>query len=273
MSARRILILAAISAVTILAIVAMVRYTRGVDEGLKHASASGTTITFLRERANVPPFTAPDLAGRQVSTEALRGKVVLVNFWATWCPPCREEIPDLVALQQKYPEQLQIIGISQDSAPAAVVQQFAAARGMNYPTVMSTPEIEKLFPGVYALPTTFVIDREGRLAKKHVGMLNASLIETEARALAGLDVDANIEFVEDEDKVRLENAAQANKIPGIDLAVLTPEQKTQALQTLNTEHGTCGCGLTVAQCRVDDPSCTVSLPLAKDIVKKIVAVQ
>ncbi|PYR95119.1 MAG: hypothetical protein DMF84_01995 [Acidobacteria bacterium] len=271
MSPRRVLIIAAMAATTILAIVAMVRYTHQVERGLAHASASGTTITFLRERANVPALTATDLAGRQVSTEALRGKVVLVNFWATWCPPCREEIPDLVALQQKYPDQLQIIGISQDAAPAEAVQQFAAARGMNYPTVMSTPEIEKLFPGVYALPTTFLIDREGRLAKKHVGMLNRSLIEIEARALAGLDVDANVELVEDEDKVRLENAAQANKIPGIDLAMLTPEQKTKALQTLNSEHCTCGCALTVAQCRVDDPTCTVSLPLAKDIVKKIAA--
>jgi thiol-disulfide isomerase/thioredoxin len=271
MSSRRILTLAAMSAVVIAAVVAMVRYTHRVEEGLAHASASGTTITFLRERAAVPSFTAKDLAGRPVSTDALRGKVVLINFWATWCPPCREEIPDLVALQQKYPEQLQIIGISQDSAPAEIVLRFAAARGMNYPTVMSTPEIEKLFPGVYALPTTFLIDREGRLAKKHVGMLNASLIEIEARALAGLDVNANVELVEDEDKVRLENAAQANKIPGIDLSVLTPDQKTTALQTLNSEHCTCGCALTVAQCRVDDPTCTVSLPLAKDIVKKIAA--
>lgn len=269
MGVKKLLILAAMSAVTIVAVVAMVRYTHRVEEGLTHASASGTTITFLRERAAVPSFTARDLAGKQISTEALRGKVILVNFWATWCPPCREEIPDLVALQRKYPEQLQIIGVSQDSAPAEAVQQFAAERGMNYPTVMSTPEIEKLFPGVYALPTTFLIDREGRLAKKHVGMLNASLIDVEARALAGLDVDANVELVEDEDKVRLENAAQANKIPGIDLSVLTPEQKTKVLQTLNNEQCTCGCSLTVAQCRIDDPTCNVSLPLAKDIVKKI----
>ncbi|MFN2456508.1 MAG: TlpA disulfide reductase family protein, partial [Pyrinomonadaceae bacterium] len=112
--------------------------------------------------------------GRPIATAALRGKVVIINFWATWCPPCREEIPDLVALQTKYKDQLQIIGISQDSGSVEDVRQFAKAHGMNYPTVMSTPEIEKLFPGVYALPTTFILDREGRLAQRHIGLLNAS---------------------------------------------------------------------------------------------------
>jgi thiol-disulfide isomerase/thioredoxin len=198
-----------------------------------------------------------------------KGKVVLINFWATWCPPCRQEIPDLVALQAKYPDHLQVVGVSQDSGSPEAVGRFAAAHHINYPIVMSTPEIERLFPNVYALPTSFLIDRDGRIAQKHVGLLNASLTEVEARSLAGLDVDTRVEFVEDEQKVRLENAAQANKIPGIDLAPLSPEKKARALQQLNTEHCTCGCGLTVAQCRVDDPSCTVSLPLAQRIVKTI----
>src|SRR3982751_3457424 len=148
MSPRRVLILAAISVLTIVAVASMVRYTHRVEQTLAHASASGTTITFLRDRAAVPSFTASDLAGRQVATDTLRGKVVLVNFWATWCPPCREEIPDLVALQQKYPDQLQIIGISQDSAPPPVVQQFATEHKMNYPTVMSSAELKTRFPGV-----------------------------------------------------------------------------------------------------------------------------
>jgi len=273
MSPRRVLILASIAAVTIVAIVAMVRYTRRVEDRMSHASASGTTITFLRERPPVAGFAAKDLAGNDVSLSSLRGKVVLVNFWATWCPPCREEIPDLIELQEKYRDRVQIVGVSQDAAPPRTVLEFVVQHRMNYPTVMSTPEIEKLFPGVYALPTTFIIDPEGRLAKKHIGMLNASLVELEARALAGLDVDARVELVDDEDKVRLDNAAQANKIPGIDLSVLTPEQKTKALQTLNSEHCSCGCGLTVAQCRVDDPNCNVSLPLAQEIVKKIAAGQ
>jgi hypothetical protein len=102
-----------------------------------------------------------------------------------------------------------------------------------------------------------------------VGLLNPSLTEIETRSLAGLSVDAKVELVEDEDKVRLANAAQANKIPGVDLSRLSPEKKARALQQLNSEHCTCGCGLTVAQCRLDDPNCNVSLPTAQAIVKKI----
>ncbi len=253
----------------LLAIVAMIRYTRRVEHDLTHASAAGTTVKFLRDRARVEPFSAPDLNGRMLSTADFKGKVVLVNFWATWCPPCREEIPDLVALQEKYKDQLQIVGISQDSGSPAQVLRFAEAFHVNYPVIMSTPEIERLFPNVYALPTTFMIDREGRIAQKHIGLLNSSLTEIETRALAGLDVDARVVYVEDEDKVRLQNAAQANKIPGIDLAALSPEKKAAALQQLNSEHCTCGCGLTVAQCRVDDPSCKVSLPLAQSIVSRL----
>ena len=253
----------------ILAVIGMVRYTKRVELDMKNASAAGTTVKLLRERIDVKPFSAPDINGGTISTANFKGKVILVNFWATWCPPCREEIPDLVALQEKYKDQLQIIGISQDYGSPEQVRRYAEAHRMNYPIVMSTPEIEALFPNVYALPTSFFIDRDRRIAQKHVGLLNASLTEIEARALAGLDVDARVELVDDEDKVRIQNAAQANKIPGIDLAALSPEKKAAALQQLNTEHCTCGCTLTVAQCRVDDPSCTVSLPIAQAIVKKI----
>jgi thiol-disulfide isomerase/thioredoxin len=269
MTVRRLTFTIGAAAAAAISLFAMVRYTQHVDRQLTSASAEGTTVRLLRDRQPVPAFKAVDVQGRPLSTADYRNKVILVNFWATWCPPCREEIPDLIALQNKYRDQLQIIGISQDAGDAAAVAQFAAAHGMNYPVVMTTPEIERLFPNVYALPTSFLVDRDGRIAQKHVGMLNPSLTEIEARALAGLDVNAKVEYVEDEDKVRLENAAQANKIPGIDLSTLTPEKKTQALQQLNTEHCTCGCGLTVAQCRVDDPNCAVSLPLAQSIVKKI----
>jgi thiol-disulfide isomerase/thioredoxin len=261
-----------ILAVTVAAvggIAVMVGYTKRVEEGLRKAPASRASVRLLKDRAEIAPLTGIDLDGRPVSTAALRGKVVLVNFWATWCPPCREEIPDLVKLQARYKDSLQIIGIAQDSGSAADVKQFAVRHGMNYPTILSSPEIEKLFPPVSALPTSFFLDREGRLAQKHVGMLNASLTELETQALAGTNPEIEIVHAEDEDKARVQSAAQANKIPGIDLAGLTPEKRAKVLETLNSEHCSCGCGLTVAQCRVDDPTCTVSLPLAQDLVKKI----
>ena len=259
----------AVAAAVVGGIAVMVDYTKKVENGLKAAKATRESVRLLKERAVIAPLTGVDLDGRPVSTASLRGKVVLVNFWATWCPPCREEIPDLIKLQARYKDTLQIIGIAQDSGTAEDVKRFAVEHGMNYPTILSSPEIERLFPPVSALPTSFFLDKEGRLAQKHVGLLNASLTDLETQALAGTNPDIEIVNAEDEDKARVQSAAQANKIPGIDLAGLTPEKRAKVLETLNSEHCTCGCGLTLAQCRVDDPSCTVSLPIAQDLFKKI----
>jgi thiol-disulfide isomerase/thioredoxin len=270
MTPRRLAVVTLSGVAVVLMISGMVRYTRRVETQIKQAQAPAGSVKFLKERHDIA-FTAPDLDGRTISTVALHGKVVIVNFWATWCPPCREEIPDLIALQEKYKDRLQIIGVSQDSGSVESVRRFAKEHGMNYPTVMSSPEIEQLFPGIYALPTSFVLDRDGRIAQKHVGLLNASLTDLETRTLAGLAPDVTVVYAEDEDKQRLDNAAQANKIPGIDLSTLSGERRAEALQALNSEHCTCGCGLTLAQCRVDDPSCTVSLPLAQALVKRIAA--
>jgi thiol-disulfide isomerase/thioredoxin len=271
MSSRRLLAIAAFVVAAGFVVAAMVSYTRRVETAMKTAKVDGGTITLLKERKTVDPITVKTLDGKDLSLGSLRGKVVIVNFWATWCPPCREEIPDLIALQSKYPDQLQVIGVSQDEAPASMVAKFASEHRMNYPVVMDTPELERMFTNIHALPTSYVIDREGRIAQRHVGMLNASLTETETRVLAGLDTNVSIEYREDQDKVKLENAAQANKIPGVDLSKLTPAQRTKVLQTLNSEECGCGCGQTLAQCRIEDPNCTVSLPAAEELVKRIVA--
>jgi thiol-disulfide isomerase/thioredoxin len=192
-----------------------------------------------------------------------------VNFWATWCPPCRAEIPDLVALQEKYRDHLVVLGISEDEAGVDVVKEFAAAQKINYPIIMTTPGLEKIFSGVTALPTTFVIDPEGRIQQRHTGMLHAETTILETEVLAGIKKNVRIDRVDDPHEAMLKNAAQAKEIPGVDLSHMTPAARTAALAALNADNCTCGCGLTLAACRINDPSCGVSLPLAQALAEKV----
>ena len=229
------------------------------------------SVRLFKNRTPVAPFTVTTIDGKTLTADDLRGKVVLINFWATWCGPCRAEIPDLVALQEQYRDHLLIIGVSEDEGPLDEVRRFTSERNVNYPIVMTTPELQRVFPGVSALPTTFVLDREMRIAQKHIGMLDPETTEHETLALAGLATQAKIELIDPDKPVGLENAAQAKEIPGVNLTKLTPENRVAALQRLNEEACTCGCGLTVAKCRIDDPACDVSLPVAQRIVAAIVA--
>jgi thiol-disulfide isomerase/thioredoxin len=235
------------------------------------AATSGEKIAlqFYRDASPVGDISMTDVDGRRISSADWKGKVVIVNFWATWCPPCRAEIPDLIALQNKYRDQLQIFGISDDDEAPAVVKKWAVARGMNYPIVMSTPELRKVFAGVSALPTSFIVSRESRVVMRHVGMLQAATTEAETRHLAGLPVNASIEEIEKDKPAKLADALQVTSIPGIDLSKLTKEQRVRAITKLNDEPCTCGCNQTVARCRVDDPSCPVSLPRAKELLAAI----
>jgi len=121
-----------------------------------------------------------------------------------------------------------------------------------------------------ALPTSFIIDPDGRVVKTHVGLISAGVLEQETRFLAALDPGITVDLVDEDPHGRLVNAAHATEIPGLDLTTLTPEQRTTALQRLNEEGCSCGCGLTLAQCRINDSSCGFSLPLAEQVVAEII---
>ncbi len=234
-------------------------------------SGAPIALQFFRDPSAVATFSARDLDDREISSAQFRGKVTLVNYWATWCPPCRAEIPDLIALQKKYPDDVQIIGISEDDIPAAEVKRFATEHEFNYPVVMSSPELSKIFTGVAALPTSFILDREGRLVQRHVGMLEAAHTEAEVRHLAGLPVNVTVEEIDPTEGTKLDlTNAQLLEIPGVDLSALSPDERGHALEKLNSVSCTCGCELSVAKCRVDDPTCAVSLPMARDMVAQMI---
>jgi len=144
--------------------------------------SSGRRAAFA-DRAVAPDFSLPELTGQRLILSSYRGKVVLLDFWATWCDPCREEIPHFVELQSKYREQgLQIVGVSMDDGPEPV-RDFYQRFKMNYPVVMGNAEIGERYGGVLGLPIAFLIGRDGRIYSKHTGATDITVFEKEVRSL------------------------------------------------------------------------------------------
>ena len=148
--------------------------------------ASFGPVTSRAQTTAPVQFEARALDGRVIRSQNLRGKVVVVNFWATWCSPCRAEIPDLSMLQRKYDRHLQVIGISEDTIPVASVRRFAQALQVAYPMAMATPPLHRVFGEIEGLPMTVVIDRQGRIVERLVGQLDLRSFEPTIRALAGI---------------------------------------------------------------------------------------
>lgn len=227
-------------------------------------------IRFASNAGPMPPFLVNDIEGHVLSTAGWRGKVVIVNFWATWCPPCREEIPEMIDLATRYKDRLQIVGISEDEdATPEEVRDFARDAGINYPIVMGSNGISAEYGGVPALPTSFLVNTDGHVVQKHVGLFPTAVYDREIRALLGEHVDTPIETFVDNGQIFLKNAANATELPGVDFRGLTPVQKRLALKRMNSENCICGCKMTIAQCRINESTCSTSEKLAAQIVHQI----
>jgi peroxiredoxin len=124
-----------------------------------------------------PEFARKDLNGKSLDLKSYRGKVVLLNFWATWCAPCQIEMPTFAAWQQQYGAQgLQVIGISMDDE-AAPVRRTVARLKLNYPVAMGDAKLGELYGGVYGLPLTYLIDRNGKIRARFQGEVDPKKIE------------------------------------------------------------------------------------------------
>jgi peroxiredoxin len=123
------------------------------------------------QRHDAPDFALKDAEGKTVHLSEYRGKVVLLDFWATWCDPCRLEIPWFIDLQRKNKDKgFEVLGVSMDEEGWQVVKPFMKDVGMNYRVLIGNDQTTELYGGVDALPTTFLIDRQGKIAAVHVGL-------------------------------------------------------------------------------------------------------
>ncbi len=146
---------------------------RSVDPAVGSAPSAPLPV-----QGPAPVWALQDIHGQAVSSADFAGKVVVVDFWATWCAPCLEEIPGYIDLQRKYADQgLVILGLSLDAQGPPVVKRFAERVGINYPLLMADGDVAEAFGGVQAIPTTFVIDRAGQVRHKKVGLMPTAQYE------------------------------------------------------------------------------------------------
>ena len=133
-------------------------------------------------RETAPDFILPALDGSRLRLSDFKGKVVILDFWATRCPPCRKEIPGFIELYKKYEgEGLEIVGVCLESE--TTVKPFAKETGINYTLVFANREIGRQYGGIQYIPTTFIINRQGNIAKKHVGYVSKETFEKGVKEL------------------------------------------------------------------------------------------
>ena len=131
-----------------------------------------------------PDFSLPDLEGNTVKLSDFEGKVIIIDFWATWCPPCVQEIPHFVELYEKYQDNgFQMIGIAISSGSVENVKKFATEHGINYLILMGNREVARKYGRVNAIPTTFLIDRQGRIVNKYIGYRPKEVFEKDLKPL------------------------------------------------------------------------------------------
>ena len=139
---------------------------------------AGLLLALMVAAAQAADFKVTDTSGKTHSLSGYKGKWVLVNYWATWCPPCLEEIPDLIALYENKKNNLVVIGVAMDYRNAKQVTDFAEGLLVTYPIVLGTPEIVSQIGPVQGLPTTYLFNPEGKMVAQQVGLITRAAVES-----------------------------------------------------------------------------------------------
>jgi thiol-disulfide isomerase/thioredoxin len=172
----------------LLLVLVVVASFAAVFSGCKSDGASTPKIL-----ANEPEVTFKDLQGQDVPLAGLKGKVVVVNFWATWCEPCQVEIPWMIGFQQKYADKgFTLLGVAMDEEGKSAVEPFVQKSqfdvdgkkmAMNYPIMLGNDDLAAKFGGLLGLPTSIVISRDGKVVKRYIGLASQDDLDKEIKSL------------------------------------------------------------------------------------------
>lgn len=144
----------------------------------------GGNALFAQTKGQAPDFTLKTANGNTVTLSKLKGKVVLINFWATWCAPCRAEIPGFLEVYNKYKSKgFEIVGVSLDREGWKKVTPFVENFKINYPVVVGDKKLVAAYGDFNAIPTTFLVDKKGNIVDQHVGYLSKEDLEKKIKAL------------------------------------------------------------------------------------------
>jgi cytochrome c biogenesis protein CcmG/thiol:disulfide interchange protein DsbE len=152
--------------------------------GCKTEVAKRKEIKPDGSRKSAPEFTLKDVNGSAVNLSDYKGKVVLLNFWATWCGPCKIEIPWFIDFEQKYKDRgFAVLGVAMDDEGWEIVKPYIDKSKINYRIVVGNDSVATMYGGIDSLPTTFVLDRDGKIASTHIGLVSKSDYENEIQQL------------------------------------------------------------------------------------------
>lgn len=167
--------------------------SRGFFHSMLHGNSSTSANSGQTGNWTEPNVTFKDLDGKDISLASLKGKVVVVNFWATWCEPCQVEIPEMIEFQQKYADKgFTMLGVAMDDEGKSVVAPFVQKTEfdvdgkkmtMNYPIVLGNDDLASKFGGIIGLPTTVVISRDGKVVKRFIGLAGSDALESQIQKL------------------------------------------------------------------------------------------